>query len=63
MLNRCRAAQLREGLAWSQSLAKDFNGALDAYSARLTDLQLAVASVAQRSQACSSQVSLLVEDY
>ncbi|EIE20659.1 Exo70 exocyst complex subunit [Coccomyxa subellipsoidea C-169] len=50
-----RAAQLREGLAWSQSLAKDFNGALDAYSARLTDLQLAVASVAQRSQACSSQ--------
>ncbi|KAK9901547.1 hypothetical protein WJX75_001553 [Coccomyxa subellipsoidea] len=46
-----RAAQLREGLVWSQSLAKDFNGALDAYSARLTDLQLAVASVAQRSQA------------
>lgn len=42
--------QLREGLAWSQSLAKDFNGALDAYSARLTDLQLAVAAVAQRSQ-------------
>ncbi|BDA42170.1 Exocyst complex component EXO70A1 [Coccomyxa sp. Obi] len=46
-----RAVQLREGLAWSQSLAKDFNGALDAYSARLTDLQLAVAAVAQRSQA------------
>lgn len=55
-----RAARLREGLAWSQSLAKDFNASLDTYSARLTDLQVAVSSVAQRSQVrpCQSRGAL-----
>ena len=45
-----RAAQLREGLAWSQSLMREFNGALDGYCAHLTDLKMAVAGVAQRTQ-------------
>ena len=45
-----RAAQLREGLAWSQSLMKEFTGALDSYCAHLTDLKMAVAGVAQRTQ-------------
>ena len=45
-----RAAQLREGLAWSQSLMREFNSALDGYCAHLTDLKMAVAGVAQRTQ-------------
>jgi len=45
-----RAAQLKEGLAWSQNLMKEFNSALDSYSGHLTDLKMAVAGVAQRTQ-------------
>ena len=45
-----RAAQLKEGLAWSQNLMKEFNSALDSYSGNLTDLKMAVAGVAQRTQ-------------
>ncbi len=48
-----RAAQLKEGLAWSQKLMKEFNSALDSYSGHLTDLKMAVAGVAQRTQVCS----------
>ena len=45
-----RAAQLKEGLAWSQNLIKECNSALDSYSGHLTDLKMAVAGVAQRTQ-------------
>ena len=47
---RVRSAQLREGLAVSAALAKEVSAVLDAYSGRLTDLQVAVAAVAQRTQ-------------
>ena len=47
-----RAAQLKEGLAWSQKLMKEFNNALDSYSGHLTDLKMAVSGVAQRTQVC-----------
>ena len=49
-----RAAQLREGLAWSQSLMREFNSALDGYCAHLADLKMAVAGVAQRTQVSSA---------
>ncbi len=45
-----RAAQLKEGLAWSQNLMREFNSTLDSYSGHLTDLKMAVAGVAQRTQ-------------
>ena len=56
-----RAAQLKEGLAWSQNLMKEFNSALDSYSGHLTDLKMAVAGVAQRTQvsAISSHSTLI----
>ncbi len=51
-----RAAQLKEGLAWSQNLMKEFNSALDSYSGHLTDLKMAVAGVAQRTQVSASSL-------
>ncbi len=45
-----RATALREGLQWSERLSKETSNVLDAYSARLADLQLAVAPVTQRTQ-------------
>jgi len=45
-----RAALLRDSLQWSERLNKDVSGVLDAYTARLADLQLAVAPVTQRTQ-------------
>ncbi|KAK9821134.1 hypothetical protein WJX81_005577 [Elliptochloris bilobata] len=46
-----RAVSLREGLQWSERLSKETSSVLDAYTARLADLQLAVAPVTQRTQA------------
>jgi hypothetical protein len=51
-----RAAQLKEGLAWSQNLMKEFNSALDSYSGHLTDLKMAVAGVAQRTQVSTTSL-------
>ena len=45
-----RAALLRDSLQWSERLNKDVSGVLDAYTARLADLQLEVAPVTQRTQ-------------
>ena len=41
---------LCKGLAVSGTLAREVGAVLDAYAGRLTDLQVAVAAVAQRTQ-------------
>ena len=45
-----RAGALRDGLQWSERLSKETSSVLDSYTARLADLQLAVAPVTQRTQ-------------
>lgn len=45
-----RAVALRDGLQWSERLSKEASSVLDSYTARLADLQLAVAPVTQRTQ-------------
>ncbi len=54
-----RAALLRDSLQWSERLNKDVSGVLDAYTARLADLQLAVAPVTQRTQVRPAQAQRL----
>jgi hypothetical protein len=54
-----RAALLRDSLQWSERLNKDVSGVLDAYTARLADLRLAVAPVTQRTQVRPAQAQRL----
>ena len=55
-----RAAQVREGLVWSEGLGKEANAVLDAFTAKLGELQHIVAPVTQRTQVRASALMPVV---